>query len=494
MADQILSHQQSQELRQEQVLSPQQYQSLEILLAPLLQLQEKISQELAVNPLLEQDEDRHLELAGDPLEIGNMDDRPPPADDDDGSFDDVDSVNTDELQEISQLARDWNEGNYESGNSSGGSEEQERRSFMFNSLEALPSLQEQLLSQLRLSDASPDLIPVAEIIVGSIDDTGYLRSNLPDIAMAAEATVPEVEKALKLVQSFDPPGIGARDPRECLLLQIDRHSPPNKLLKKLVANHLDDIGRNHLPQIAKAMKISLEDLHVLLHELKKLTPFPGNAVTTDAPEYVVPEMSIEKNEGGEFIIVDSKEYIPRLRISQTYMDLLENPATDRETREYIRNNLLNAKNLLRSLDQRQDTIHKITSVIVDTQHDFFEQGVEALRPLTLQQVADKLDIHGATVSRAIAGKYLQTPWGLFEYKYFFSGGYRTEDGGEISARGVKEKIRDLIADENPEKPLSDSKLEKLLKDSGMVNIARRTIAKYREELGIPPSHIRKQYM
>lgn len=494
MAEQILTHQQSQELRQEQVLSPQQYQSLEILLAPLLQLQEKISQELAVNPLLEQDGDHHLELAGDPLESGNIDDRPAPSDDDDGSFDDIGSINTDELQEISQLARDWNEGVYEPGDRSFTNDEQSRRSYMFNSLEDQPSLQEQLLSQLRLSDVSPELLPIAEIIIGSIDDTGYLRSNLPDIAMAAETTVQKVEKALKLVQSFDPPGIGARDPRECLLLQIERRLPVNKLLKKLVANHLDDIGRNYLPQIAKTMKISLEELQILLHELKKLTPFPGNAVNTDTPEYVVPEMSIEKNDKEEFIIVDSKEYIPRLRISQTYMDLLEDPATDKDTREYIRNNLLNARNLLRSLDQRQDTIYKITSVILDTQYDFFKHGVESLRPLTLQQVADKLNIHGATVSRAIAGKYIQTPWGIFEYKYFFSGGYRTEDGGEISARGVKEKIRDLIADENPEKPLSDSKLEKLLKESGMVNIARRTIAKYREEMGIPPSHIRKQHI
>lgn len=491
MAEQTFNHNQAQVLKQEQVLSPQQYQSLEILLTPLLELQEKISQEIALNPLLEQDEDRHLELAGDPLDTSDYTQE---RHDDDGSFDDAEPLSSDELSEFSQLARDWQEDAYEPGDAGRVSEDQDRRSYMFNSLVDQPSLQDQLLTQLRLSDASGKLVPIAELIIGSIDDSGYLRSNLPDIAMAGQCELPEVEEALKLVQSFDPPGIGARDPRECLLLQIDREAPVNKPLRKLVSEHLDEIGRNHLPQIAKSMKISLEELDGLLSELKKLNPFPGSAITPDSAEYVVPEMSIEKNEDGEYVIVDTHDYIPRLRISQTYMDLLENPNTDRETRDYIRSNLTNAKTLLRSLDQRQDTIHKITRVIVDTQHDFFENGIEALRPLTLQQVADKLNIHGATVSRAIANKYIQTPWGTFEYKFFFSGGYRTEDGGEISSRTVKEKIRDLIKEENPEKPLSDSKLEKLLKDSGMVNIARRTVAKYREELGIPPSHLRKKFL
>jgi RNA polymerase sigma-54 factor len=493
MAEQTFNHNQTQTLKQEQVLSPQQYQSLEILLTPLLELQEKISQEIAMNPLLEQDSDRHLELAGDLFGSGDPPARQPSADDD-GSFDDAEALSSDELAQFSQLARNWNEGEYEPGDASRISDDQERRDYMFNSLVDLPSLQDQMLTQLRLSDMPERLIPVAEIIIGSIDDSGYLRSNLPDIAMAANCEPDAVEEALHLVQAFDPPGIGARDPRECLLLQIDRQAPPDRLLRELVSEHLDAIGRNHLPQIAKAMKISMEELDSLLDKLKKLNPFPGNAIAPDSAEYVVPEMSIERDEHGEYQIADTGDYIPRLRISQTYMDLLEDPTTDRETRDYIRSNLANAKTLLRSLDQRQDTIHRITRVIVDTQHDFFENGIEGLRPLTLQQVADKLDIHGATVSRAIANKYLKTPWGVFEYKFFFSGGYRTEDGGEISSRTVKEKIRELIKDETPEKPLSDSKLEKLLKDDGMVNIARRTVAKYREELGIPPSHLRKKFL
>lgn len=492
MTEQTFNHNQTQILKQEQVLSPQQYQSLEILLTPLLELQEKISQEIAMNPLLEQEGDRHLELAGDLFGSGDDPPKSPP-DDDDGSFDDSESLSSDELSRFSQLARDWEDG-YEPGDASRISDDQNRRNYMFNSLVDQPSLQDQLLTQLRLSDMPERLIPAAEIIIGSIDDSGYLRTSLPDIAMAAECGLPDAEEALRQVQAFDPPGIGARDPRECLLLQIDRRTPVNRLLRELVGEHLDAIGRNHLPQIAKAMKISLEELDILLRELKRLNPFPGNAIARDSAEYVVPEMSIEKDEHGEYRIVDTHDYIPRLRISQTYMDLLEDPATDRETRDYIRSSLASAKTLLRNLDQRQDTIHKITRVIVDTQHEFFETGIEALRPLTLQQVADKLNIHGATVSRAIANKYLRTPWGVFEYKFFFSGGYRTEDGGEISSRTVKEKIRELIKNENPEKPLSDSKLEKLLKDDGMVNIARRTVAKYREELGIPPSHLRKKFL
>ncbi|MDD2403134.1 MAG: RNA polymerase factor sigma-54 [Victivallaceae bacterium] len=495
MVEQSFSHNQVQALRQEQQLSPQQYQSLEILMVPLLELQQRISQEIAVNPLLEQDPDRNLELAGDPLSSSDYRESPTATSVDGDDYDDAESPNTDDFLEFSQLARDFSGMGNERADNQSVSELQERRDFMFNSLVEQPSLQDQLMMQLRLSVVNGQLFQVAELVIGSIDETGYLRSSLADIAMAAESELPIIEEALRLVQSFDPPGIGARDVKECLMLQLKRQKPLNKSLLNLVENYLEEIGKNHLPQIAKELKITIPELQTMIDELKKLNPFPGTvAVSEDHAEYVMPELSVEKDSDDNYSIVDNSNYVPRLRISQTYLDLLEDPQTSQETREYIRKNFLGAKGLLRSIEQRKNTIHRITEVIVDFQHGFFDKGVEALRPLTLQQVADRLDLHGATISRAIANKYMKTPWGVFEYKFFFSGGYRTDDGGDISARGVKEKIRELIDDEPPEKPLSDSKLEKMLRDAGMVSIARRTIAKYREEMGIPPSHLRKKYL
>lgn len=494
MTQPLLKHNQIQTQRQEQQLSPQQYQSLEILMAPLMELQQRIAQEVAMNPLLEQDADRNLELIGDPLSTLEYPTSSSEKNTDGDNYDDAESPNTDDFLELSRLARDFHGITGERASHGSTTDLQERRDYMFNSLVEQPSLQEQLLQQLRLSSVSEQLYPVAELVIGSIDDTGYLCSNLPDIAIAAETTVAKVEEALALVQALEPPGIGARDVKECLLLQLRRRVPPPLRLIRLVENYLEEIGRNRLPQIAKELEITIAELQKMIDELKKLDPFPGTAEVPDAnSEYITPELSVIKNKDGDYSIINNKSYMPRLRISQTYLDMLEDPHTSPETREYIRTNLLNAKGLMRSVEQRNSTIHRITEVIVDVQRGFFDHGVEALRPLILQQVADKLDLHGTTISRAIAGKYIETPWGVFEYKFFFSGGYQTEDGGDISAHGVKEKIREIIENEPPEKPLSDSKLMKLLEDAGMSSIARRTIAKYREEMGILPSHLRKKH-
>ncbi len=480
MADQYLN--QNQALRQEQALAPQQIQSLEVLLTPLLELQDKLNHELELNPVIEQVKISKEPLPEDAnLPIENNGEPIAPEGDDERN-----------IADLMELADSWHDYLPPAHSAADYSEEnEEKRDFMFNSLIKQPSLQEQMLEQLQLSDADPETAAIAEIIIGSIDESGYLRAQLPDIASTANVNSAQVNRALKLVQSFDPPGLGARDLKECLLLQLERQKNQDKQLLKLIKNHLEDIGKNHLPQIARTMRISIEELSGLIEKIKNLNPYPGSAVSPDNTVFVIPELSIE-NVNGEFQITLNDEQIPHLRISRMYMNLLEDPNTNKETRDYIREKIISGKMLIRSLEQRQSTIQRITQVIVDSQHDFLEKGIEYMRPLTMLQVADKLGLHETTISRAIANKYIQTPVGVFEFKFFFSGGYQTDSGEVLSSKSIKEKIRDLILQEDQAKPLSDSTLSSILKKTG-ISVARRTVAKYREEMNIPPSHLRKEY-
>lgn len=473
----------SQQLKQEQILAPQQIQSLEILLAPLLELQMKISAEMVENPVLEIDPPGDGEAPADDLYEGAEDMPPEPA-----KAGDTDA----QLDELIQLADSWQDHLPPwHAQPVHDSDADEKRRHYFDSITEEVSLQEQLLEQLRLADVSPRTRELAELIVGSIDDQGYLRSHLADLATAASAELAELEPALALVQSFEPPGIGARDLCECLLLQLERKGRGRSLTAKLVSRHLDDIARNRLPQIARDLSISLDRLRELIDEVRALNPYPGSGIAPEQTIFVVPEVTVEERDD-RFVVVPNREHVPRLRLSPFYLQLLEDPNTPAETRDYIKEKFVSGKLLIRSLSQRESTILRIAEVIVDSQYDFLRHGIEHLRPLTMQQVADKLGIHETTVSRAIAGKYMQTPVGLYEFKFFFTSGFHADDGDEVSSRGVMEKIRDLVARENLAHPLSDLKLAQLLREQGLP-VARRTVAKYREEMGIPSSHLRREF-
>ncbi|OGV38556.1 MAG: RNA polymerase sigma-54 factor [Lentisphaerae bacterium GWF2_45_14] len=479
---------QSQELRQEQILAPQQIQSLEILLTPMLQLQEKINQELSENPVLELEKPPGEELASDMEPEAGLDVE---SSDDGGAIENRDR-SEDAIDSILKLADSWRDfPPPQHSRNDFSDDDEEKRQHFFDSIVEETSLQEQLLEQLRFSDSDPLIGRIAELIIGSIDDSGYLRSHLADLATASESDIRDAEKALKLVQSFEPPGIGARDLRECLLIQLERRNSDDKLIIQLVSEHLDDIAKNRIVQVAKKMRQTPEQIYALINTLKNLNPYPGAAISHENPIFVIPEVIVEKI-NGEYVITSNDEQLPRLKISGLYLKLLDNPDTPHEAKEYIKSKLMNGKMLLKSLEQRQSTIRRIAEVVVDNQYDFLEKGIEFLKPMTMQQVADKLGMHETTISRAIANKYIKIPGGLFEFRFFFSFGYHASDGEELSSKSVKEKIREFVMKENPENPLSDSVLSQMLKEQG-IPVARRTVAKYREEMGIQSSHLRKEF-
>ncbi|UDQ97498.1 RNA polymerase factor sigma-54 [Lentisphaerota bacterium WC36G] len=487
MFEQNFTQSQSQKLTQEQILAPQQLLSLEVLLAPMMELQEKIEQELEANPVLEKEESNISEAVGDFLSHS--------VEQADNTAEDSKSDENAEIAELISLSDNW----YDSlPIMARNSENDEKREHMFNSLIEEESLQDHLLGQLRFLDLNRKYQAIAEEIIGSIDEHGYLCIPLEDIATSGQFSLNEAEEVLKIVQTFEPLGVGARDLSECLLLQLQIKSeqlniPEDKLprLEVLIKNHLEDISRNKIPQVAKTMRISVDEIYFLLNDIKKLNPYPANGFASSNPIYMVAEFEIVEKEG-EFQVISKEGYLPRIRISKHYENLLNSDETSAEDKKYIKEKILNGNMFMKSIEQRQNTITKIANALISTQEEFLREGVDKLKPLKMQTIADMVEVHETTVSRAIANKYIRTPQGVFPFKYFFSGGFQTETGEDVSSRGVKEQIKDLIDNENKKKPLSDSKIAKLLADEG-VKVARRTVAKYREELGIGSSSLRKEF-
>ncbi len=515
MADQSLY--QSQEQRQEQIIAPQQIQSLEYLMAQAAELQAKVDKEMEENPLLEELDPSEVEgedkpaSSDEPREDDEPDipEPPPGQSPGDGAVPDADLFERnyfsphaaesggddgpdDSGGELAELLDSGLYGDQSSPNSSGDPDYEEKRQHLMDSITSKPSLQEQLMEQLHLSSLPPAKMRIAETIVGSIDERGFLCSHPADLATREQVGMDEIEEVIGFIQdNFDPPGICARDMRECFLLQLKAMGKSKSKEAALVRHHLEDLAHNRRPLIAKKMKISMEELNGLIAEVRKLNPEPARELSADNPVYVSPEVFVERK-GDSFVVGTNKEMLPRLRISRRYLRMLDDPAVPQETKAWIKDKLLKAKNVMRCLVQRESTIKRIAEVIVDEQFEFFKGGVEQLKPLTMQAVADKLGLHETTVSRAIAGKYMQTPEGLYEFKFFFSSGYQSASGEEMSSRSVMEKIRDMIADEEPGSPLSDQAISEELRKQGL-DVARRTVAKYRELLGIQSSHIRKQH-
>jgi RNA polymerase sigma-54 factor len=492
----------SQRLTQSLVLAPQLQQSLALLQAPTLELKALVEQELQQNPVLEEAPEAEAELqdkenqaAESPSET--TDPSEPPADlDFDPATERATTEPVDDFQaefdRLVQLDQEWRD-HFAQTNlpMRASAEEEEKRQFMFDSLVAGTSLQEMLLEQIRESALSEDQRPIAEVLIGNIDEYGYLKATIEELAGSTGLAGDKILEVLRVIQTFEPPGVGARDLRECLLLQLDRAGQQQTLEYRIVSEFMDALGKRRIPEIAHATAQSVEAVQQALERIARLEPRPGRAYLPDNDQYVLPEVFVQKS-GDDYVVTTNNEHIPHLRISNVYKDLMSQRENSSEVRNYIREKIRAGKFLIKSLYQRQETILNIAKEIVHRQRDFMAKGVATLKPLTMAQVAQVVGVHETTVSRAVSGKYMQTPQGIFEMKYFFTAGIQTASGQGMSNTSVKDMIAEIFKVEDASKPLSDQEVVQMLKEKGIV-IARRTEAKYRTELNILPSNLRMVY-
>ncbi len=471
-------------LSQKLIMTPSLQQAIKLLQLSKLELQEVLNQELLENPLLEEsaEEAKQEDAEAEAQEKTQTEEEakaaePAPEKEKD-SFDEID---------YDAYFQDYIEYGY---NPRMGEEHEEFP--IENTLTRPPNLTDHLAWQLGMSDASPAIKEIAAFIIGNIDEDGYLRATSEEIAAAGPYDPANVEKAIASIQSLDPIGVGARDLRECLLLQLEFLEIDNPLVETIVRDHWDLFMQRHFLQISKAIGVDMKTLEGVVEIIKHLDPKPGRKYSNERAIYVEPDVYIQKV-GDEYIIVLNEDGMPKLRINGSYRNMLNSmdSKSDGETVNYIKDKIRSAVWLIKSLDQRQRTIYKVAESIVKHQREFLEKGIDYLRPLVLRDVADDIQMHESTVSRVVSNKYMHTPRGLFLMKYFFHSGIDSDTGEDISSLTVKKKIQGFIDAEDPRKPLSDSKIMKILNDEG-INIARRTVAKYRDELNIPSSTDRKQ--
>jgi RNA polymerase sigma-54 factor len=370
-------------------------------------------------------------------------------------------------------------------------EEEEKRQFMFDSLVAGTSLQEMLLEQVRESALPENEWAVAEMLIGNIDEYGYLKATTDELTFSTGLSAETIERVLKVIQTFEPAGVGARDLRECLMLQFERVGQQDTLEYRIVRDFMEALGKRRIPEIARGTGTEVDEVQDALENIARLEPRPGRAYLPDNDQYILPEVFVHRS-GDDFVVSTNNEHIPHLRISNTYKDLMAQGQNSAEVRNYIREKIRAGKFLIKSLHQRQQTILNIAREIVKRQREFMEKGVAHLKPLTMVQIAEVVRVHETTVSRAVSGKYMQTPQGIFEMKYFFTAGIQTASGDGMSNTSVKDMISDIFKAEDASKPLSDQEVVRMLQEKGIV-IARRTVAKYRTELNILPSNLRKVY-
>ncbi len=467
-------------LEQRLKLAPQIIQSVEILQLPLLALETRINQELAENPMLEIREEPE-ETAP---ELSAEEERP------ESTREELD------FDRVDQLDEEWQDYFYPSGRRPSPDEADPKFEAMQNTAERQASLQDYLLQQYRLTDAPKELAEIAENIICNIDDNGYLRYPLEELTSSLEGrvTLAQAQAALKLVQALDPPGVGARSLKECLLLQLNPQDPRYDIERELTSKYLDQLLANKFPLVARQSGHSLEEINEAVALIGTLNPHPGSLFVNEKEEaamYGRPEITIQETESGYAVRLQD-EHIPQLYISPHYRRLLKDPNTPPETREYLKKKIQSARWLIDAVAQRKRTVEGVSRAIVEVQQEFFQNGISHLKPLRMQDVADRVGVHVSTVSRAISGKYVQAPAGVYPLKFFFTGGTQSEDGQLASWKSVKQKIVDLVDREDKSHPWSDEQVVNILKEQGL-NLARRTVAKYRTELGIPSSRLRRKY-
>ncbi len=500
----------SQEFRQRQtqslVLAPQLRHSLKILQVAALDLRSVIQEELQSNPTLEELPMEGVSLDNPAAEDNATDrdsdssgkvgtdntDATAPNDASEVKRDEMDFSKDREFEILGKLDEDWRDHMASAGGAQPyTSEDAEKRQHFFDSLVSVTSLQEHLMQQAELTDLSPVAIAAMQHLVGGLDDRGFLTQTPADVALQTGLGLDAVQEALKVLKTFDPPGIGAKDLAECLLLQLAAKGRSDSLALRMIRDHFELLTRRRIPELARKLSADADDVQSAIEEIGQLDPAPGRRFAEDSNRVVIADVTVEKD-GDEWKIHLNSDYIPRLRISNTYRDLIAKGTLTKEERDYLRERMRSGKFLIDSIEQRQRTIERITREILKAQTAFFEGGVSLLKPLTMTQIADVVGVHETTVSRAIANKYLKTPHGIFDFKYFFTPGYQADSGASVSNTSVKEMIADLVAGEDRSTPLSDQEIVAKLQEKG-IKIARRTVAKYREELGLLPSNLRRDY-
>jgi RNA polymerase sigma-54 factor len=465
---------------QKLIMTPRLQQALKLLQVPTLELQQILKQEVLQNPLLEEvdevteQEDLDREASADEQ---NNEETEDPAEEDPIDW-------TDYLQD-GALDRTYMPPS--------------ETSVEF--LEKVPAtrttLAESLLEQLHFLNLPQEHMRISEFIVGSIDERGWLVTAVEDIAESLGRPVQEIENVLRVVQALEPAGVGARDLRECLLLQLEARGEKDEMAWRMIHDHFDHLVNRRFQEIARLLKVSVLEVQDAADGIASLHPRPGTLVSAEDPKYVVPDLLVERVDD-EYVVMLNDRNVPRLRISAAYGDVIASnkrrpdaTAEQKQTREYIQGKLASAKWLIQTIEQRRRTMIKVMNCIVREQREFFDKGIAFLRPLTLAAVARQIDMHESTVSRVCSGKYVQTPRGVFELKFFFSSGLATDDGEDVSARTAKNTIKGLIDEEDKMDPLSDQRIAELLHEKGL-QIARRTVAKYREQMQILPARLRRR--
>ncbi|EFH7720132.1 RNA polymerase factor sigma-54 [Escherichia coli] len=467
-------------LSQQLAMTPQLQQAIRLLQLSTLELQQELQQVLESNPLLEQI-DTHEEI--DTRETQDSE-----------TLDTADALEQKEMPEELPLDASWDT-IYTAGTPSGTSGDYIDDELPVYQGETTQTLQDYLMWQVELTPFSDTDRAIATSIVDAVDETGYLTVPLEDILESIgdeEIDIDEVEAVLKRIQRFDPVGVAAKDLRDCLLIQLsqfDKTTPWLEEARLIISDHLDLLANHDFRTLMRVTRLKEDVLKEAVNLIQSLDPRPGQSIQTGEPEYVIPDVLVRKHNGHWTVELNS-DSIPRLQINQHYASMCNNARNDGDS-QFIRSNLQDAKWLIKSLESRNDTLLRVSRCIVEQQQAFFEQGEEYMKPMVLADIAQAVEMHESTISRVTTQKYLHSPRGIFELKYFFSSHVNTEGGGEASSTAIRALVKKLIAAENPAKPLSDSKLTSLLSEQGIM-VARRTVAKYRESLSIPPSNQRKQ--
>jgi len=470
-------------LTQQLVMTPQLQQAIKLLQLSRLELLDVITQEMEENPLLEDvqgEESAEGDARSEPIATPS---EPPP----------LKSVT---VEETARADIDWS--SYLEEYSSSGPirfEAEERVVPEYdNFVGRRESLNEHLMWQLLLSLPDPIEEKIGSAIIGNINKDGYLQATADEIAAMIETDTSKVENVLTKMQSFDPIGVCARDLQECLMIQARQLGLQDSIVVQIIKNNLKNLENKNYKAISRSLGVGLGDIIAAIEIITKMEPKPGRQFSDEEPRYISPDVFVYKV-GNEFVIVLNEDGMPKLHISSFYKEALTNRKKEfsGDTKEYIQNKLRSAVWLIRSIHQRQRTIYRVVKSIIHFQRDFLEKGIVHLKPMVLRDVAEDIGMHESTVSRVTTNKYVHTPQGIFELKFFFNSSIHRFDGEAIASASVKEKIRQIIESENPAKPYSDKKMVDILKSSN-INIARRTVAKYREGLGVLPSNKRKKYL